>query len=400
MILIFGVRMREVYLTKTGAQKIYKGDYELFNSDFDISFRPTPGEWVVLVNTKNKLKYYACLNEGLSGKRPSLLVIQHLVINEKPETIIENNLTRAYQFKKEFFGDCFRLSHGGTDNLPSVVIDCYSNCSLIQIKSFGLDNYRNHIKEVVSNLTGNESFFLDDKKFREEEGMPIFECEEIPSYVEIEENEIKYKISKDVMQKNGYYFDHRLNRSKAANLVNQNRSLQSGKTVDLFSYVGSWGLNLLKKGCTYIEFVDQGDFTNDIKENLQLNDWSDKGTFIRQDVFKFLDEKAQCDEKYKIICCDPPAFCKSIKKKRNAIDGYKKLINKCIKIADEKSIINFGSCTKYVDIIELMELFKAESIKNNRKVSLLDIGTQGGDHTNTGFTDKSNYIKYLAYYVE
>ena len=77
MILIFGVRMREVYLTKTGAQKIFKGDYELFNSDFEISFRSTPGEWVVLVNTKNNLKYFACLNEGLSGRRLIYLLLNN-----------------------------------------------------------------------------------------------------------------------------------------------------------------------------------------------------------------------------------------------------------------------------------------------------------------------------------
>ena len=252
----------------------------------------------------------------------------------------------------------------------------------------------------MSDLTGNESYFLDDRKFREEEGMPIFENNDIPEQVEISENGIKYKISKEVMQKNGYYFDHRLNRSKAAKLLTQNTTLRNGKAVDLFSYVGSWGLNLIKEGCSHVEFVDQGDFSIDIEENLKINDWEIEEFLLGVMCLSFLMKKFLRKKDIRLFACDPPAFCKTIKKKRNAIEGYKKLIGKCLKISDEKSIINFGSCTKYVDIFELMDLFKTESIKSNRKISLMDIGTQGGDHTNTGFTDKSNYIKYLAYYVE
>jgi 23S rRNA (cytosine1962-C5)-methyltransferase len=392
--------MKNIILSKSGASKILRGDYELFTSDVELSGSYIPGEWVIFENEKKLQKYLGFVNTFSSENRP----VAHIVgASDGVEDIwqrIELLITKSYEIKYKFLGTCFRLLHGGADNLPGLVIDCYLDCNLIQINSAGIDKYRDKICTLVTSLTEKKSIILDNEKHRAQEGLPSYAVQDLPEEINIVENEILYKVDKLNVQKNGYYFDHRLNRLKAYNTIKQANKFNIEKGLDLFSYLGSWGLNLLKAGCSHIDFVDQGDFNSNIQTNLKENGFEDRGSFSRSDVFKFLDNKIKEDEKYNVVACDPPAFCKSIKKKKNALDGYKKLINKTLRVMDDQSFLFFGSCTRYISITDLMEQFQLEAKKLNKKLYLLDIGTQAVDHTNIGFNDKSNYIKYIAYLVE
>jgi 23S rRNA (cytosine1962-C5)-methyltransferase len=108
----------------------------------------------------------------------------------------------------------------------------------------------------------------------------------------------------------------------------------------------------------------------------------------------------QSNNKYQVICCDPPAFAKSIKQIDSAKKGYAKLLELVTNIMDDQCYLFLGSCTHYVNIIELGEIVQTQARKKMIDLHLLDIGTQAPDHTNSGLTDRSNYIKYLSYYCK
>jgi 23S rRNA (cytosine1962-C5)-methyltransferase len=170
--------------------------------------------------------------------------------------------------------------------------------------------------------------------------------------------------------------------------------------LDLFSYVGSWGLHLLKAGVEQVDFVDQGDMDQSLKKNLELNSFLNRGNFIRKDVFKFLDEANGTNKSWDIIVSDPPAFTKSEKNKHAAIQGYEKLHQKALKLVNDNGLFVAASCTHYVDINELDKTVQDAAFRNGQKLQLLDVGVQGHDHPMTGFKDKGFYIKYLLYLVQ
>ena len=262
-----------------------------------------------------------------------------------------------------------------------------------------MDRFRDLIKsEIQLKYPEQKVLFFDNAEYRKAEVLPIHESEKTTDDLEILENGLKYKISQNVVQKIGYYYDHRENRKKLADLLS--RTSFSKKTgLDLFSYVGSWGLHMLKAGVEHVEFVDQGNMGEVIETHLGLNGFQGRGYFSRSDVFKFLDNQISTGKRYDVIVSDPPAFTKSEKNKATAIQGYEKLHLKAMKLLNDEAIMVIASCTHHVNYEELDKTVQDAALKNSQKVHLLDLGVQGFDHPFSGFKDKSFYIKYLVYFV-
>ncbi len=292
-----------------------------------------------------------------------------------------------------------RLVYGTNDSLPGLIVDKYKKNILIQINTAGFDRFRDLIKSIFTKVFAtHEVVFYDNVEYRKAEVLPIHNKEGIAGDLEVEENGIKYKIPKSVMQKIGYYYDHRENRTRIKNLLFRiNVSKENG--LDLFSYVGSWGLHLLSAGVKTVDFVDQGQMQEAIENNLALNSFYHRGTFIRADVFKFLDQAILENRKYDVIISDPPAFTKSEKNKSSALQGYEKLHLKSMKLLSDAGVLVVASCTHYVNYDELDKTVQDAAFKNGQKLQLLDLGVQGFDHPMSGLRDKSFYIKYLVYYI-
>src|SRR5690606_15275392 len=104
--------------------------------------------------------------------------------------------------------------------------------------------------------------------------------------------------------------------------------------------------------------------------------------------------------KYDLICCDPPAFAKSMSAKKSALVGYKKLHTMNLKLLNPGGIYISASCTHYVTMDEFQAgVFEcAQNLGKN--IRMLDIGIQSGDHKFSHFASKQNYIKYFLYLVE
>jgi 23S rRNA (cytosine1962-C5)-methyltransferase len=149
-----------------------------------------------------------------------------------------------------------------------------------------------------------------------------------------------------------------------------------------------------------VDFVDQGDFSAEVDKGLDLNNFQERGTFHRKDVFKFLDESFQEKNIYDAVFCDPPAFAKSAGQTNQALEGYTKLHRKVFKILSSKSLVVFSSCTHYVDHDEFQKNILDAAVKENRNIQLIYSGMQGFDHPVKSLSDRSNYIKSYIYIVE
>jgi 23S rRNA (cytosine1962-C5)-methyltransferase len=213
------------------------------------------------------------------------------------------------------------------------------------------------------------------------------------------ENGLTYHLPAEVIQKVGFYYDHRENRLQLRALLSRlGRVPERG--VDLFCYAGSWGMNALKAGVRSMDFVDQGNFDETVLAALKHNGLGDTGAFHRGDVFKFLDDAVTSGKRYDLIICDPPAFAKSSLQKSQALDGYSKLHRKVLKAAAPGAVLALSSCTHYVDHDEFQKNVLDAAHRENKKVQLLYCGMQGWDHPVEYLGDRGNYIKSYFFILE
>lgn len=317
-----------------------------------------------------------------------------------PEKYIERKITDAVSRRARFpeYRKNARLFYGVSDGLPGLLIDQFENASIIQINTAGIDRYRDFIADLVTGLMKTESYLLDNAKYREKEFLPTFESKPLPE-LHVLENGLQYRIRPEVLQKVGFYYDHRENRLQLMNMLSRlEKKPVSG--VDLFSYAGAWGMSALKAGVKEVQFVDQGDFGAEVETALKLNSFEGQGKFFRSDVFRFLDDSIQRNVKFDLILCDPPAFAKSALQKNQALEGYSKLHRKVFKAIAPGGIVAFSSCTHYVGHTEFQKNVVDAAFKENRKIQLIYSGMQGLDHPVMSLEDKSNYIKSYFYIVE
>lgn len=357
-----------------------------------------PGEWC-LISTPDA-KFMGFINPMVEEQYTCFYVIAEVDKEESPLAMIEHKIKKAYKRRSKIKGylDGCRLFYGMSDGLPGLIIDTFENANIIQINTAGIDKFRDDIKKFLNALTEKTSYLLDNTQYRAKEFLPTFEKETLPE-ISIKENELQYKLRAEVLQKVGFYYDHRENRRQLNQLLGRlEHHFKSG--VDLFSYIGAWGVNALKSGCEKMTFVDQGDFATEISTSLKLNNLDGRGEFYRGDVFKFLDAKINSKESFDLILSDPPAFAKSLNQKKQALEGYAKLHRKVFKLASANSLCVFSSCTHYVTHEEFLKNIQEAAIKENRKVQLIYSGMQGWDHPVSSLNDRANYIKSYFYFVE
>ena len=389
--------------------KIQRGERELSSSDVEeIPKGLIPGEWVFLADALVQKKFIAYVNPHAEIfykikilKNIDWAFKSSLLESEMAKVVIGELLEKAIK-KRDIFLDYnngARLVYGLSDSLPGLIVDKYKKYILIQVNTAGLDRFRDLIREVLEKYHPEHLVrFYDNEEYRKAEVLPTHNREEVEEDLDVVENDICYKIPKAIMQKIGYYYDHRENRSRIKSLVKR-LDIKKETGLDLFSYVGSWGMHLLSAGVGFVDFVDQGQMQKAIETNLDLNRFSNRGQFTRMDVFKYLDMALNENKKFDIIVSDPPAFTKSEKNKAMALQGYEKLHLKAMKILNHQSLFVVASCTHYVNYEELDKTVQSAALKNGQKIQLLDLGGQGFDHPMTGLQDKSFYIKYLVYYV-
>jgi 23S rRNA (cytosine1962-C5)-methyltransferase len=392
--------VRTLTLSKSGFNKIRSHQKELKASDVEDSVKSIPpGEWCLLHGEKTD--WLCFVNPMVDERAPAIHVLDEVKSKEVSiEKFLGEKISAAIARRRQFRGyeNGSRVFYGSSDGLPGLIVDHFTNAVIIQINTAGIDRHRELISSTFAKELGTKSYFLDNPKYRERESLPVFPHEPVPGLT-VKENDLSYELRAEVIQKVGFYYDHRENR-KVLQEILQRLNLPLKRGLDLFCYAGAWGMNALHGGIKSVDFVDQGDFSTEVRRALEINGFADRGHFFRTDVFKFMDDSIGKKEVYDLIMCDPPAFAKSALQKDQALEGYSKLHRKVIKLAAPRSLLVFSSCTHYVGHEEFQKNVLDAAHREGKKLQLLHSGIQGWDHPVRSQTDKANYIKSYFYLLE
>ena len=93
-----------------------------------------------------------------------------------------------------------------------------------------------------------------------------------------------------------------------------NFHLKDSKVLDLFSGIGSFGLECLSRGSKFVFFLENYPQVLEIlKTNISNLNYENKSKVLDIDAFKIDNNTFKEDQKFQIIFCDPPYKEKKIK---------------------------------------------------------------------------------------
>jgi len=295
--------------------------------------------------------------------------------------------------------NAYRLIHGEGDGLPGLVIDIYNDVAVVQCHSLGIYRASEDIAAALAQVTGKT---LDSIYLRCRDTMPEHTGEELSGdkfikgnreETTIVENGIKFLINVVKGQKTGFFLDQRENRKLLG-------SYSSGKTVcNCFSYTGGFSLYSLMAGARSVESVDiSQQAVALLDENLKLNDFGGSHTSVCNNVMHYL--ASEETGTFDIVVVDPPAFAKSLHKRHNAVQAYKRLNQLAIKKVKKGGFLFTFSCSQVVGTQLFYDTIVAAGIESGRSVRVVASLSQGPDHPVNLFHPEGHYLKGLILCID
>ncbi len=315
----------------------------------------------------------------------------------------DNKIKQAFLLRKNLglIGNkntnCFRLIHAEGDNCPGLIIDIYDTTAVIQCHSIGMHRSINEIKNAIQ----NEVKFIDTIYDKSSAYLPTEYAETMNnSYLLGEQHEIvalennnKFKIDIEQGQKTGFFLDQRDNRNLLAQYC-------KGKSVlNTYCYSGGFSIYALNNNAKEVISIDSSKTAmNLVSENIIINFPSNETNHhaFCDDVFHFFKIS---DLNFDVVILDPPAFAKSINKRHNAIQAYKRLNAEGLKRINKGGIIFTFSCSQVVSKELFYSTVMSAAIEANRDVKILHYLSQPADHPINIFHPESSYLKGLVLYV-
>jgi 23S rRNA (cytosine1962-C5)-methyltransferase len=285
----------------------------------------------------------------------------------------------------------YRLVSAEGDLLPSLIIDRYGPCFVIQTLSQGMDRLKPQIVEILQEAFSPHSILeRNDVAVRELEGLPeqkgILAGESL-SEVEVEENGLRFLFDLMGGQKTGGFLDQRENRLAA-------RQYAAGRALDCFSYTGGFALHLAPQ-CDSVIGVDSSPEALELaRRNQQLNgftnlEWKEANCF---DFLKAADKEKQ---RYDTIVLDPPAFARQKSNLEAAWRGYKELNLRALKMLNQGGFLITCSCSHHVSEADLLEIVAGAALDARRTVTVVERRTQARDHPILLTVPETHYLKCL-----
>ena len=285
----------------------------------------------------------------------------------------------------------YRAVYGEADALPGLVVDRYGSQCVVQIGTAGMELLKPHIRAAALQVFGCETLiFKNDSGARELEG--------IASYVEIakgsaaatgavREAGLAFEVPLAEGQKTGWFFDQASNRRALSKYVARN-----ARVLDVFSYVGAWGIGAARDGAGEVTCVDSSAAALEAAvRNAERN--GAKIAVRKGDAFDVLEALARERRQFDIVIVDPPAFAKRKKDVPKALAAYKRLNQLAMRLLAGEGILVSCSCSHHVGAEDLQDAINKAARSARKHVQILEMGGQAPDHPVHPAIPETRYLK-------
>lgn len=388
------IEIPALILKKGEERRLRGGHYWVYSNEIDTALTPLkefqPGEQVAILDHQQKLLGFGYVN-------PHSLICARLVSRdpEHPlsESLLVHRLKIALGLRERLYpAPFYRAVFGESDGLPGLVVDRYGDYVVVQITTAGMEMMRDAVIAAVNKTMKPKGILLrNDSAIRELEGLDRYievASGEIPDEVELIEGESRFHTSLSEGQKTGWFYDQAANRTRLLPYVKGRRVL------DLFSYLGGWGIRSVVGGADSALCVDASDHVlAGVAANAKLNGVSDRISTRRGDAFEVLKALREAGERFDIVLVDPPAFIKRRKDQKEGEIAYRRINQAAMQLLDRDGLLVSSSCSHHMSASGLLKLINQGARHIDRSLQLLETGAQGPDHPVHPAIPETAYLK-------
>ena len=378
-------------LKRNEDRRLHAGHLWIFSNEVDTGQTPLPkfkaGELVrVLAHNDRAL--------GLAYVNPQSLIAARMLETWKiPDTAwLAARMRTAMALRDRLYPKpYYRLVYGESDGLPGLVVDRYGSSCVAQIGTAGMERLKPQIQEALIQVVKCDALlFKNDSAAREMEGLP--------SYVEaakgsfdapalVVEDELEFQAPLLEGQKTGWFFDQAANRRALSKYV-----AAGARVLDVFSYVGAWGIRAAHHGAREVTCVDSSAAALDLAAANALRNRVKLAT-RKGDAFDVLEEFAKQGARFDVVIVDPPAFAKRKKDLPKALAAYKRLNQLAIQVLAPEGILVSCSCSSHVSAEELQDAIAKAARGADKHLQILEMGGQAPDHPVHPAIPETRYLK-------
>lgn len=382
-------------LKKREERRLRAGHLWVYSNEIDTRVTPlkglVPGQPVVVESHHGRPLAMGYANPG------SLIAVR--VISRRPEAVfdaglIRQRLERALQLREALNPRrCYRWVFGESDRLPGLVVDRYQDYCSVQITTAGMEAQKEEIVSALDELCAPRGIvWRNDSPMRELEGLPQgTEVQgEVPEFVEVLEQDARFEVSLSGGQKTGWFYDQADNRTR------MQRYVRGQRVLDLFSYVGAWGVRAALAGAEQVLCVDvSAEAVAQVRHNAALNGVQERIEAKAGDVFDTLKQLRGAGERFDVVITDPPAFVKRKKDLDKGSEAYQRLNHQALELLAEDGMLITASCSYHMPAAGFQRAVARAAHQSGRELQILERGGQAVDHPIHPAMPETEYLKAL-----
>ncbi|MGR0279484.1 class I SAM-dependent rRNA methyltransferase [Marinomonas dokdonensis] len=392
--------MSVIRLKGQADRRIRAGHQWIYSNEVNTSETPlkqfAPGDQVVVETAQGKALGIATIN-------PNTLICGRL-ISRSTDTVL-NKSTLVHRLKialslreLTYSAPYYRLVFGDSDGLSGLVVDRFAEILVVQISTAGMERVKSEIIEALQDVVKPSAILMkNDGKMRQIEGLDSYVEEAfgtVPEVVYLQENGVLFQAPVWDGQKTGWFYDHRENRKTMQGFCDGKRVL------DVFSYVGGWGVQAASAGATDVTFIDASQSALDhVTENLNLNQYEGNANLMQGDAFEAMQSLIEDKERFDVVVMDPPAFIARRKDIKAGEGAYHRANQLAMRLVAKGGILVSGSCSMHLETSRLHDIVRSNSRQLERFSQLIYRGTQAPDHPVHPAIDETEYLKALFYRI-
>jgi 23S rRNA (cytosine1962-C5)-methyltransferase len=374
-------------------RRLRAGHLWVFSNEVDVAKTPLgafqPGDPVQILDHAGKPL-------GTGYAHPNTLICARLVDragHALDRSLIVHRLKIALSLREKLYAEpYYRLVFGESDGLPGLTVDRFGDVIVAQATTAGMERLRAEITEALLKvLSPSTLIWKNDSSARVMEGLP--ESVEIvhgqlPERVTAREGGVDFVCDLLEGQKTGWFYDQRGNRDRLLPYV------KGAKVLDMFSYLGGWGLRSAAFGASSVDCVDaSARAVAGIRTNIALNGFVDRVTAHNADAFDFLKAARAERRHWDVVILDPPAFVKRKKDFKEGALAYRRLAEAGMQVLERDGILISCSCSHHMPREALLDGMQQGARHLDRFMQVLEPLSQSPDHPVHPAIPETEYLK-------
>jgi len=375
-------------------RRLRAGHVWVFSNEVDTAATPltafAPGEPVVIEDFRGQAL-------GTGYVNPHALICARLVSRNTKYTLdqslITHRLNVALSLRERLYDQPFyRLAFGDSDGLPGLVVDRYGDVVVAQITTAGMERLKSEIVAALDKVLKPQTIiFRNDSTIRALEGLESYAETAAGAPVEtvlVPENGVQFECSPLTGQKTGWFYDQRPNRTRMRAYA------RDARVLDVFSYLGAWGIQAAAAGAASVLCVDSSQkAVESVRVNAERNHVGGQVTTLHEDAFAALRDLRSARERFDVVILDPPAFVKRKKDIKEGINAYQRLNQMAMQVLAKDGILISCSCSYHLAREDLQGILLNTSRHVDRYLELIEQGHQGPDHPVHPAISETGYLK-------